>query len=637
MKRTKRYTCLGLILALCVMISAFPVYAQNGDMKASPREIRVFGGYATDTDGTAITQAYAGQTVVLHADPPQNGEVFEQWYVMGEPGIVFDDPTASRTSFVMPDQNVVIEAGYVTVWTPRILTVAGGYAANSQGEEITQALPGETVWLIADEAEFGWEFMCWDISGAAELDIENYGLPEISFTMPDADLMVFAYYWEADKLPVTDPVVNICGYYLGANLDCLQAKTSAGFRVSGYQIVADQNGEPGTQALSGTVGSGKYYWMVMTLEPVFGYTLEELTVADFRCPGSTALRLGETDLMGNRVLSAKLPLARRLNLGSILVENGTAYVNNTPVNAAMWDVTIGLQPADMPEGMAFDHWEVVSGNITLADPTDPQTTFTMGTASVELRAVFKTVYTVLRENTQVALSLTEDLYIDLNGFDFSGTIITNGYQVYGMDRATDDYDLRNLETGLVELGHFSCVDENGAPIVPVSHFQSEITGEERIWVTVATDGGYSFHRLFLDITQLTLAPNADGFGYKAEFYGDEMVQEQIAAIGYDLWIDLDRVVSKTTAYQENLTLRLKNFPVASYGETPVNAQVTVTLTDGTVLKSETVSVSLRTMVEMLNAEYGWGDLDLTQAQLTAVRNMIERHPVMESWDIAGLV
>ena len=44
---------------------------------------------------------------------------------------------------------------------------------------------------------------------------------------------------------------------------------------------------------------------------------------------------------------------------------------------------------DPPEGQVFDHWEVVSGGVTLADPTNPRTSFTVGTEDVVIKAVFK--------------------------------------------------------------------------------------------------------------------------------------------------------------------------------------------------------------------------------------------------------
>lgn len=222
----------------------------------------------------------------------------------------------------------------------------------------------------------------------------------------------------------------------------------------------------------------------------------------------------------------------------------------------------------------------------------------------------------LTADADVDLTLEEDLYVDLAGYDLSGTITTNGYKVYGMDTSTNEYTCDNM-------GYFSCVDENGDAIVPEN-------GDH--YLTIAIDNGYTFHKYSMGITNLSLAPTVTGFGYKAEFYGDQMVQSKIASIGYSLWLDGGKTVSRTTAFQNKLTLRLKNFDVANYGQTPVNANVTITLTDGTVIESSTVSYSLRQMVEIVNEQY----TALNQSQLSAIQTMIANNPTMQSWQVENL-
>lgn len=218
--------------------------------------------------------------------------------------------------------------------------------------------------------------------------------------------------------------------------------------------------------------------------------------------------------------------------------------------------------------------------------------------------------------------LTEDLYIDLNGHDLSGRIITNGFKIYGMDSATDKYSCDNL-------GFFACVDENGKVIVPESLYT---TGDAKRYMTIDTESGYTFHRFYLGVTKLSLDAVAVGVGYKAEFYGDKMVQSQVASIGYNLWITEDRVISHTTAYKNSLTLRLKNFDVANYGDVPVHACVTIALTNGTVITGATHSSSLRQVVEAVNHECA----KYTASQLGAVYAMIQANPVMQTWLVGNI-
>jgi len=220
------------------------------------------------------------------------------------------------------------------------------------------------------------------------------------------------------------------------------------------------------------------------------------------------------------------------------------------------------------------------------------------------------------------LALTGDLYIDLNGFDLAGTIITNGYRIYGMDSSTEEYTCD-------AMGYFSCVDENGKVIVPESLYTTE---DMLRYMTVGTDDGYTFHRFYLGITKLSLDPIAVGFGYKAEFYGDELVQSKIDTIGYNLWLTEDRVISRSIKFKNMLTLRLNNFDVENYGEVPIYACVVITLIDGSAIESTITSYSMRQVVEKINESYE----NLNTDELFAVRNMIAHHSTMLFWSVGNI-
>ena len=229
----------------------------------------------------------------------------------------------------------------------------------------------------------------------------------------------------------------------------------------------------------------------------------------------------------------------------------------------------------------------------------------------------------LTEDTNTQLSLTKDLYVDLNGYDLSGSIVTNGYKVYGIDLSTDEYTCDNM-------GYFSCVDENGNKIIPERFHTTE---DGKRYMTIGTDEGYTFHRFSLEITHLSLDTAVTGFGYKAEFYGDELFQTQVQSISYNLWLTEDNVVSRSSEFANKMTLRLKNFDVANYGEAPVHACVSITLLDGTVLESATESYSMRQMVEMINERAA----SFEKATLRNVALMIRENPTMESWQVENIL
>jgi len=226
--------------------------------------------------------------------------------------------------------------------------------------------------------------------------------------------------------------------------------------------------------------------------------------------------------------------------------------------------------------------------------------------------------------------LTGDLYLDLGGFRATGTIKTNGFAVYGMDSATDAY---SCET----MGSFSCVDENGTPIVPQRHFKDS---SSKRYLTVETEDGYTFHRFYLGITHVSLAPSVTGFGYKAVFYGDDMVMAQLdgdAAFGFALQLEGRHSVTRfktrdALASGEPVSLRLRDYDIENFGEAPLYARVMLTLSDGTVIESAQTATTMRTMLETLNDRYS----TLSQGQREAIAAMIEAHACIRNWDVDHL-
>lgn len=241
---------------------------------------------------------------------------------------------------------------------------------------------------------------------------------------------------------------------------------------------------------------------------------------------------------------------------------------------------------------------------------------------------------VLTEDTYANWSLEQDLYLDMNGCDLNGVIRTNGYRVYGMDCATDDYDCS-------VMGSFSCEDEDGTTIVPESFVKTDaaITGSVRRYMTIVVDGCYTFHRFYLGITHASLKPNTAGFGYKALFCADELVLEQLnkeQTFGYSLRLGNYMPVSAhlplgAVKPNEAVTLRINNWNIEDHGQTALAACVFLNFKDGTTIYSTEYSTTLRQQVEAVNVSYK----SFTAAQLNAVRALIEQHPVMKSWDVSN--
>ena len=240
------------------------------------------------------------------------------------------------------------------------------------------------------------------------------------------------------------------------------------------------------------------------------------------------------------------------------------------------------------------------------------------------------VYIRLMSDQTADVELTQDLYIDMNGHNLTGTIKTNGFKIYGMDSTTDAYngDL---------VGQFSCVNENGNPVIPVNQFKTDKTGVIRRYLAVADENGYSFHRFYFALTSMTIRPSTIGVGYKAVFYGDAQVLsmlDQNRAFSYTIQLDGRGSVTATKGRDDlvsgkAISLRIDNFDVENFADTALTAKLTLRLADGTVLQGSPHSLTFRGMLEYLHDIYNTIDTE----KLNAIRAMVEQNPVMQTWDV----
>ena len=236
----------------------------------------------------------------------------------------------------------------------------------------------------------------------------------------------------------------------------------------------------------------------------------------------------------------------------------------------------------------------------------------------------------LTQDSQVNWSLTEDLYVDLNGFDLSGTIRTNGYKVYCKDSTTDGYSSQNI-------GYFTCVDENGNFIEP----ERICANGEKQYLAICQEDRYSFHRFFVGVTHMSLEPEVVGLGYKAMILGDEMVFAQLAetkAFHFKLQLEgynpvYRRFDSDELASGDPITLRIRNYAVEEHSETNLTAQVSLHLADGTVIEGEQVSLTFRWLTEQVDANCG----NYTTAQLTQFKMMLEKFDIAKTWGLSNIL
>ncbi len=242
----------------------------------------------------------------------------------------------------------------------------------------------------------------------------------------------------------------------------------------------------------------------------------------------------------------------------------------------------------------------------------------------EAFAANETSLTLLSDHEGSA-ELSGDLYLNLNGMTLTGDITGTG-TLYGMDSATDSYTTDNM--GAI-VGTVSCE--------VASNFKNAATLKR--YMAIADAEGYTFHRFYMGITHVNLRPGVDGVGYKAVFYGDEQVQQQVTGYGFTLQLgEGGKAVSKGTEGSfvsgETVTMRLQNFDVASYGETKLYGNVYLQLADGSTVESSRCGYTLRELAETiaLNANA------FEATQLTAVRDMLLRYADTTSkWDVDAIL
>lgn len=220
------------------------------------------------------------------------------------------------------------------------------------------------------------------------------------------------------------------------------------------------------------------------------------------------------------------------------------------------------------------------------------------------------------------------LYIDLKGKDLAGVhTVVSRFICY--DSATDTYD--GSKAGKLTLG-------SSVTASPASVWKDPDTLKRYMTIENA-DGTYEFHRFYLGITKMSLRPAVTGVGYKAVFAGSDEVKARLSSYGFKLWMSEDNVAtaSKTGsefASMKELTLRLQNFDVANYGDTPIYGSVFIELLDGTVIESATYQYTLKAMVEAIAADTS----PYSETQMSALKTMCEKYAdAMAEWDIDNIL
>lgn len=223
-----------------------------------------------------------------------------------------------------------------------------------------------------------------------------------------------------------------------------------------------------------------------------------------------------------------------------------------------------------------------------------------------------------------------DVYLNLNGYDLSGLTV-NG-NLYVVDYATNDY-----EEGVAGSfsGTVTGAINDGKVVYNVADVEQFGSGTN--YVKLANeDGSWSFHRVRVSITHVSLKAGDDALGFKATIEGDSLVQAAVTGIGFNMGAGDNNMVSfsKTGTPTDGVfTLRLKNIMANNGGELSIVGQPVIFFGEESVTGGNKTT-SMKNTIEAVETALAENADAYTQTQIESVQALIAQYESkMEGWDI----
>ena len=240
--------------------------------------VTVTGGTATVAAGTPITRAMEGVEVTVTAQAP-DGKHFVKWVVKAG-GVTLANETSATTTFIMPANDVTIEAEIaenpVESYT---LTVIKGTASVAAGTPITDKIEQNTVVTVtADAPETGKVFDKWVVL-EGNVTLTDATKATTTFTMPGNAVKIEATYKDA---PPSD--TRSYGVYVGMTY------TAGNFI---YQITSIDTATLGQSKVIGVVAAEKNKITEVTIPDradCKGYGLNVTAIGNNAFAGCKALK-----------------------------------------------------------------------------------------------------------------------------------------------------------------------------------------------------------------------------------------------------------------------------------------------------------------------------------------------------------
>ena len=253
--------------------------------------------------------------------------------------------------------------------------------------------------------------------------------------------------------------------------------------------------------------------------------------------GGGVLTLGGNPIVTGNTLSTGAAANIKVSTGQLTIKGTfTGDVTITPAAALVLDSKFGISDnAEIRGKLTLEGYPdyslrivgndlvVSSGYKALIDAGMNALYFDSLQEAVEGYEGGKAVIKLLDNASDAELTITQDTYIDLNGYDIGSAEVTTG-TLFLYDSQTDDFTVKDSR-GYGKVGVIS-----GAVMALPS-------GElfKNGYLMIEEDDGVSFHRLSVDTTGVTLKEfnvnNGAAIFYQSGFGGDEVIQENIKAFG----------------------------------------------------------------------------------------------------------
>lgn len=373
--------------------------------------ITVNGGTYT-VNGTAAAEAVKGDKIVATADSAPAGQKFSHWEVTGVDGLTEEQLKNEPLEFTMPRGEVTLKAVFKTLHKIDVKF--------STADKDT-AIEGETVKITA-ESRPGYVFDRWEVNNG-DVAVAKKNEEETTFVMPDEPVTAVAKYKKllgitvnSGKAYVEDDVTDAAlkGKPVVIKADEIKGKLFDHWKIVSGNVILDNQREPETKfimpetaveitaeyndlhAITVNNGTANVEEAVIgdtvkiKAESREGYVFDhwEVSYGDVAVANKNAKETTFTMPDSMVVLTARYKA-----LQSITLENGKAYAGGEEITTAKKGTEVAIKADDL-DGKVFDHWEIVSGNVTLENADKADTTFTMPAESISLKAVYNTIHSI---------------------------------------------------------------------------------------------------------------------------------------------------------------------------------------------------------------------------------------------------